>query len=111
VHARRLVAVLAVGTGVVGRGERADDELPRLDRPHRAADLLDDAAVFVPHWRWTLDRLKPPIRPQVRPAHARERNSDDGIGRLDDLRRLAILESDVARTIKDCSSHDSSPRR
>jgi hypothetical protein len=42
VHTRRLVAVLAVRAHVIGRGERADDELPRLDRPHGGADLFDD---------------------------------------------------------------------
>src|SRR5207247_4702981 len=79
-------------------------ELARLDRPHRAADLLDDAAVLVPHRGRSIHRLKPPVRPQVRTAPARERDSDDGIGRLHDLRRLAVLEPDVARAIKDCSS-------
>ena len=104
-HARRLVAVLAVRAGVVGRGERADDELPRLDRPHGAADLLDDAAVFVPHRRGPVDRLQPAIRPQVRPAHAGCRDADDGVRRFFDLRRLAVLEPDVARAVENCSFH------
>ena len=86
VHARRLVAVPAVGARVVGRGERADDELPRLDRPHGAADLLDDAAVFVPHRGGPVDGLEPAIRPEVRPAHAGGRDADDGVRRLDDSR-------------------------
>src|SRR6266550_626985 len=51
IHARRLVTGLAMRTGVVGSGKRADDELAWLDRPDRAADLLDDAAVFVTHRR------------------------------------------------------------
>ena len=59
VLARRLVAGLAVGAGVVGGEERADDELPRLDRRDRAADLLDDAAVLVPHRGRLVDRLMP----------------------------------------------------
>src|SRR5207237_1685866 len=68
VHTRGLVAIPAVGTGVVGSGERADDELPGLDRPHRAADLLDDAAVFMPHRRGSVDRLKPAVRPSLLPT-------------------------------------------
>ena len=41
-NARRLVAIPAMGTGVVRRGERADHELPRLDGLDRAADLFDE---------------------------------------------------------------------
>jgi hypothetical protein len=48
VLAGRLVARLAVGTGVVGCEEGTNDELPGLDEGDRTADLLDDAAVFVP---------------------------------------------------------------
>ena len=101
VHARRVIAVPAVGTRVVGGGERADDELPRSDRPHGAAHLLDDAAVFMSHRRGSVDRFKPAIRPQVRPAHAREGDSDDGIGRFDDPRELSLLEPQVARAVED----------
>src|SRR5207302_6690321 len=46
--ARRVIAGLTVGTRVVGREKRSDDELARLDLRDRAADLLDDAAVLVP---------------------------------------------------------------
>ena len=48
---RGLVADSAVWTGVVGGEERTDDELAGLDGCDRAADLLDDAAVLVPHRR------------------------------------------------------------
>src|SRR4051794_35238982 len=50
-------------------------------------------------------RLKGAIWPHVRTAHGRERDADEGIRRLHDLRRLAVLKPDVARAIKDCSSH------
>ena len=49
VRARRVIARLTVRTRVVGGGERADDELSRLDRDDRAADLFHDAAVLVAH--------------------------------------------------------------
>src|SRR5256714_7622718 len=104
-----MVAVPAVRARVVGGGERADDELARLDRPYGAADLLDDAAVLVPHRRLPVDRLEPAIRPEVRPAHAGDRDPDDGVRRLDNLGRLAVLESDVAGAIKDGPTHVSSP--
>jgi len=47
--AGRLVSHMAVGTRVVGREERTDDKLTALDRLDGASDLLDDAAVLVPH--------------------------------------------------------------
>jgi hypothetical protein len=107
--ARGLIAVPAVGAGVVGRGKRADDELPRLERLNRAAHFLDDAAIFVAHRRGLVDRLKPAIGPQVRPAHARGRNPDHRIGRLDDLRSFAVLKADVAGAVENGSFHDLSP--
>src|SRR5215217_8163220 len=105
-----MVAVPAVRARVVGGGERADDELARLDRPHGAADLLYDAAVFVPHRGGPVDGLEPAIRPEVRPAHAGGRDPDDGVRRSFDPRRLAILEADVARAVEDCPLHGVSPR-
>src|SRR5271167_3680514 len=36
-------------TGIVGQAERPDDELSRMDGFNRAADLFDDAAIFVAH--------------------------------------------------------------
>src|SRR5436190_10499400 len=51
------VTVPAMDTGVVGRGERADHELPRLHGFDGAADFFDEAAVFMPHRRRTVDRL------------------------------------------------------
>src|SRR6516165_4631700 len=107
--ARGLIAVPAVGAGVVGGGKRADDKLPRLERLNRAAHFLDDAAIFVTHRRGPLDRLKAAIGPQVRPAHARGRNSDHRIGRLDDLRSFAVLNADVAGAVENGSFHDLSP--
>jgi hypothetical protein len=48
-------------------------------------------------------------RPEVRSANARGRDPDDGIGRLDDFRGLALLETNVARPIQNSSLHDLSP--
>src|SRR5206468_3069584 len=102
-------AELAVGAGVVGRGERADDELAGLDRGDRPADLLDDAAVLVPHRGRLGDRVGAAVGPQVGPAHAGGRDPDDGIRRLDDGRGVALLETYITRAVEDSSSHDSSP--
>src|SRR6266567_9086585 len=107
--AGRLVSDLASGTRVVGREERTDHELTALDRLDGASDLLDDAAVLVPHRGWLSSRLDAAIRPQIRPAHARGRDSDDGVRRLDDFRNLAFLEAYIARPVQDSSSHDLSP--
>src|SRR5207249_9299446 len=46
-----LIAGAAVRTRIVGCKERADDELASFERPDSAADLFNDAAVFVSHRR------------------------------------------------------------
>jgi hypothetical protein len=107
--AGRLVAVLADGAGVVGREERADDELARPDRPDRAADFLDDAAIFVPHRCRRGDRLKAAIGPKIGATHAGRRDLDDGVGRLDDPGQVAFLEAHIARAVKDGSLHGRIP--
>ncbi len=94
-----LVAGLAVWTGVVGEAEGTDDKLTGLDRGHGIADLLDDAAILVPHRGWLGERTDATVRPEVGTAHARGGYSDDGIGWFDDLRRVALLETHVARTV------------
>src|SRR5881296_1526726 len=96
-----------MGTGVVGREERSDDELSRRDRPDRAADVFDDAAVLVAHGRRTVGGADAAIRPQVGPADARRREPDDGIRRFDNFWRRALLETHVARAVENSSSHDS----
>src|SRR5207247_6564327 len=83
--------------------------LPGLNRGDGASDLLDNAAVFVAHRGWLSNRLDAAIRPEVRSANARGRDPDDGIGRLDDFRGLALLETDVARPVQNSSLHDLSP--
>src|SRR5919206_3441233 len=109
VDAGRLVAGPADLAGVVRREERADDELARLDQAHLAADLLDDADVLVAHRGRPVDRLDAAVGPEVRAAHAGDRQSDDGVGLLDDRRVGALLEAHVPGAIKNCSSHDLSP--
>src|SRR6267378_3948678 len=83
--AGRLVSDMAVGTGIVGREERTDDELAGFNRFDRAPYFLHDAAILVPHWGGLSSRLNATIPPQIRPAHARGRDSDDGVRRLDDF--------------------------
>src|SRR6266849_10707768 len=101
----RLVASMTVGTGVIGGEERTDDELARLDRGDGAADLLNNAAVLVPHWGGLENRVDSAVWPQVRAAHACGRDPNDYIGRLDNLRRFTLLETQVSRSVKNCSSH------
>jgi hypothetical protein len=96
---RRLIAVPAVRTRVVGGEERPDHELTGLDRRDAASDLLDQAAVFVPHRGRRRNRLNPAVRPQVGPADARERQADDCVCGLDDRRVGTIFKPDVARAI------------
>ena len=109
VGARRLIARLTVRTRVVGRGKRSDHELAALDRRDGAADLFDDAAIFVTHGDWVAGRVETAIGPQIRPADARGRQPDHGIRRLDDAGVRTLVNADVARTVENCSSHDSIP--
>ena len=99
------------GTSGVGTSvpSAADDELSRLDRLNRAAHFLDNAAIPVAHRRGPVDRLKPAIGPQIRPAHARGRHPEHRVRRLDDLRRLSVLKADIARAVENGSFHGLSP--
>ena len=103
--ARRLKAEAAMRAGVVGDAERADDELARPDGRDGAADLFDDAAIFVAHRHRLRDGVQPAIGPQVGPADAGRRQPDDGVGRLEDLRLGDLLATHVARPIKNRSQH------
>src|SRR5437588_8331456 len=100
-----LIAGAAVRTRIVGGEERADDELARFDRPDSAADLFDDAAIFMSHRRRLSDGLKAAIGPQVRPANARRGHPDESVRRLDDRRGVALLETKIARAVENSSSH------
>src|SRR5438552_2617817 len=79
---------------------RRDDSGRESSSRHTTYNRITRLRLRVPRVAWCafprVDWLKPQIRPQVRPAHAREGDSDDGIGRGDDFLRLAALESDVA---------------
>src|SRR5215203_2620276 len=109
VDARRLVAGPADLAGVVRGEERADDELARLDQTYLAADLLDDADVLMAHRGRLVDRLDAAVGPEVRAAHAGDRQSDDGVGLLDNRRVGALLETHVPGAVKHGSSHGWSP--
>ena len=47
----------------------------------------------------------PRYAPQVRAADAGGGEPDDGVGRLDDLRVVALFDADVAWGVQHCSSH------
>src|SRR3989442_4372011 len=100
-----LIAGAAVRTRIVGGEERADNELARFDRPDSAADLFDDAAVFMSHRSRLSDGLKAAIGPQVRPANARRGHPDDSVRPLDDRRGVALLETKIAGAVEHSSSH------
>jgi len=101
-----LVAGPADFAGVVGGPERADHELAGPDVLDLTADLLDDADILMAHRRRPLDRFDPAVGPQVRAAHTARRQPDDGIGRLDDPRVLAVLHPDITRAIQNSTTHE-----
>ena len=46
-----------------------------------------------------------PVGPQVRAAHAGGLELDDGVGGLDDVGDLAVLDTDVAGGVHDDAAH------
>src|SRR5437879_3090129 len=103
--------MMAVRAGVVGSEERSDDELSRLDRFDRAADLLDDAAILMSHWGRSGDGVDAAVGPKIGPAHAGRRDPDDSVGRLHDRWRIAVFETNVARAVQNSCLHLPSPWR
>src|SRR5271166_4861398 len=81
----RLETEPAMRAGVVGNAEGANDELAWPNRGHRAADLLDDAAIFVAHGHRGTDFVQAAEGPEVRPADAARREPDDRVRRMEDL--------------------------
>src|SRR6266566_2072765 len=67
----RLIAELTVWTSIVRRGERTDHKLSRFNVLHRAANILDNAAILVSHRSRLRNRVNSPVGPQVRTAHTR----------------------------------------
>jgi hypothetical protein len=104
VHTLGLVAGPADLAGVVGDDEGPDDEIADLDVVHLVTDLLDDADVLVPH-HLVVGGFDTPVGPQVRPADAGRGEPDDRVGRLDDLRIVALLDPNVAGGVHDHSTH------
>src|SRR6185312_14445296 len=105
VLARCLIAGAAMRARIIGGKEGADDELARLDCSDRAADLLNDSAIFMPHRCRTVDRVQSAVGPQIGPADAGCRRPDDCIRRLDNLRRAAFLKAYVAGSVENCAFH------
>src|SRR5581483_6550612 len=108
VHALGLEAGPADLAGVLGDDERPDDEVADPDVLHLGADLLDHAHVLVSHER-VVRGLDAPVGPQVRPADAGRGQLHDRVGRLDDLRVLALLDPDVSCLMHHYATHGGSP--
>ncbi len=79
------------------------------DRTDGATDFPDDAAVLVAHGQWAVGPLQSAIRPEVRPADAGRRDANHCVGGLDDSRRFAAFQADVACPVKDGGKHGRSP--
>ena len=105
VGAARLEAVLADLAGVVAQAEGADDEVADLDVRDLVADLDDGAHVLVAHGAGLLHGGDAPVGPQVRAAHAGGLELDDGVGGLDDVGDLAVLDTDVSGGVHDDAAH------
>src|SRR5437868_3639442 len=104
-----LISSLTVRAGVVGRKEGTDDKLARLDLGDRPTDLLNNAAVLVPHRSRFGNGIDASVRPQVGPAHAGGRDPDNGIRGIENLRFGTLLKAYVARPVKNSSFHGIPP--
>src|SRR5271166_340325 len=91
---------------VVGDAERAGHELARPDGGDCAANLFDNAAIFMPHRHRRRDVVQPSEGPQIGSADAGRRQPDDGVGRMEDLRLRDLLATHVTRPIENSSHHD-----
>src|SRR5579859_2571501 len=92
-------------TGVVGKAERAHDELAGLYALYSAADFQDHAAVLVPHMHGFRYRIRATIGPQIGTADASGRQANDRVSRMDDFGFGYILAAYVARPVKNGSQH------
>ena len=84
VEAGGLQALSAELAGAVGPGERSDDEVALLHRPHVGADVLDDADELVAHAAAGRAGLHLLVRPQIAAADAGAGDANEGVGRLDE---------------------------
>src|SRR5262245_22822660 len=100
-----LVPAAAYFAGVVGREERADDELARLDRGDVGADVFDDADVLMAHGGGPGDGVDAAVVPEIRPGYAGGGQADDGVGGMLQFRVVAVFEADVAGGVDDCTAH------
>jgi len=74
-----------------------------------AADLLDDAAIFMPHRHGGVERLNAAIGPEIRSTHASRRDADHRVCGVNDGGLGHILEADVIGPVKHGSQHDETP--
>jgi hypothetical protein len=94
-----------VGAGVVGKNERADDELAGLDGLDLVADLDDHAAIFMAHVKGLGDGVRAAIGPEVGTADAGCRELDDGVGGLENRGFGDFLEANVAGAVENGCKH------
>ena len=80
-----LKAEAAMRAGIVGKAE-SRRQIARTHGCDRAADFLDDAAIFVTHRHRRGDGVQTPERPEIGTADATRREPDDRVGRLLDFR-------------------------
>jgi hypothetical protein len=95
--------------GIVGDAKRTDDELAGTHALDRAADFLDNAAIFMAHRHGSGHFVQAAERPKIGPAYASGRQADDGIGRLQDFGLRNLLATHLARAVKHGGFHEVSP--
>jgi hypothetical protein len=82
--------------GTIGEREWHDDEVAALHVADVAADVFDNADCLVSHAAAALRRFKVVIRPQIAPADARARHSQERVSWLNDFRVRDVLDPNVA---------------
>jgi hypothetical protein len=103
-RARTRDPVAAVRARAVAERERRDHEIALRNVAHLRADVLDHADELVPD-RPRRERRLTAVVPQVRPAHARQDDPDDRVGRLLDHRIGPLGNRDRAGLVEDSGAH------
>src|SRR5512132_3677933 len=103
----RLKPVVAKRACAVGERERHDNEITAFNPSNICADVFDHTYRFVAHYTTGVAALHFLIWPQIAPAHARSRNADDSISRLDNFRVGHVLYPNVASAIHHSCAHNS----
>ena len=105
VEARGVQPLPAEDAGAVRVEERRDDEVAGLQGADVGADGVDDADELVAHPAAGLVVLHRVVRPEVAAADAGAGDTDECVGRLDQVGVGDVLDPNIACAVHDSCAH------